>query len=79
MLDQFYHPSGAFHLINALVHANKVFDLVLLPNGGHAWDTHHYALRRVWDYLVQHLQGVEPPPHQALSNGIEFALNNPIE
>ena len=74
MLDQFYHPSGAFRLIDALVKANKVFDLVMLPNGGHAWDTNHYALRRMWDFLVQHLQGIEPPPHCSLSNGIEFAM-----
>ena len=73
LLDPFFHASGVFQLVDALVKENKDFDLVLLPNGGHATDSGHYGLRRSWDYLVTHLQGVKPPSEFRLSNGIEYA------
>ncbi|ETN92060.1 Prolyl tripeptidyl peptidase precursor [Gammaproteobacteria bacterium MOLA455] len=59
-LDQFFHISMTFQLVDALGKANKDVDLLMQPNGGHGWRVKH-AHRRVWDYLVRHLQGVEPP------------------
>ena len=40
--------------------ANKDVDLLIQPNGGHGLRVRN-AHRRGWDYLVQHLQGAEPP------------------
>lgn len=59
MLDDVIPVAGTFRLVEALQQANKDFDLLLLPTLGH--DLPNYAKRRQWDYLVQHLQGCEPP------------------
>ena len=59
LLDQYFHSSMTFQLVDALVKADKDFDLVTQPNGGHGWRVKN-AHRRTWDYLVRDLQGVEP-------------------
>ena len=59
MLNICTAPAATFRVIEALHKANKDFDLILLPNLGHAYST--YPTRRAWDYFVTHLQGVKPP------------------
>ena len=59
MLDDALPVSATFQIVEALQKENKSFDMLLLPNGGH--DKSDYTLRRIWDYLVTHLLGVEPP------------------
>jgi dipeptidyl-peptidase-4 len=62
--------SHTFLLVDALIRANKDFDLLVVPNEGHLlMMTCGYVQRRVWDYFVRHLLGEEPPAHFA----IEFA------
>lgn len=75
LLDPFFHLSGNLQLVDALVKANKDFDLILLPNGSHATDCNHYGIRRIWDYLVTHLQGNKPLSDFRLSSGLEFVLD----
>ncbi|MDA9091299.1 DPP IV N-terminal domain-containing protein [Porticoccaceae bacterium] len=60
LLDMVFHSSMTFQLVDALVKANKDVDLLIQPNGGHGLRVRN-AHRRGWDYLVQHLQGAEPP------------------
>lgn len=60
LLDYGVHPGGLFQLTQALMDANKVFDLVLMPQAGHALPG--YGMVRMWDYFVRHLAGKEPPP-----------------
>ncbi len=59
MLDTTTPPAIVFRVVEALHKANKDFDLLLLPNLGHA--TSSYVKRRTWDYLVEHLLETEPP------------------
>ena len=59
MLDVQCSVAASFRLIEALQKANKDPDIVLLPRGAH--EPSVYANRRTWDYLVQHLQGTQPP------------------
>lgn len=73
MMDPFFTFSGALQLVDALIRKNKIFDMVILPNGVHAWSGSHYALRRIWDYLVCNLHGINPPEFQ-LCSGLEFAM-----
>jgi dipeptidyl-peptidase 4 len=49
-------------VVDALIQANKDFDLLLLPNEPHGYggDT-NYMTRRRWDYFVRYLMGAEPP------------------
>ena len=48
-------------VVDALIKANKDFDLILLPNRGHGFGSEPYMVRRRWDYFVKHLMGAEPP------------------
>jgi dipeptidyl-peptidase-4 len=49
-------------VVNALIAANKDFDLLLFPNRGHGYGSGTaYMTRRRWDYFVRNLMGVEPP------------------
>lgn len=60
MRDNFYHTAGMLQLVDALVRENKKFDMLMLPNEGHMWQQ-AYSLNRAWDYMVEYLQGSQPP------------------
>ncbi len=48
--------------MDALIKANKDFDLILFPSQRHGFGADGpYMMRRRWDYFVTHLLGVEPP------------------
>lgn len=57
-------------LIEALQKANKDVDLICMPNLGN--NMPNYTMRRTWDYLVRHLQAVEPPQHFEYLTGVDF-------
>jgi dipeptidyl aminopeptidase/acylaminoacyl peptidase len=59
LLDPACSPGGMFQLTQALIEANRDFDLVIEPRGGHQLGG--YALRRRLDYLVTHLFRSAPP------------------
>ena len=46
--------------------ANKDFDLLVVPNGGHGAGG-SYGLRRLQDFFALHLQGTVPPNRNAKS------------
>ncbi|HLJ91158.1 MAG TPA: DPP IV N-terminal domain-containing protein [Candidatus Angelobacter sp.] len=48
-------------LADALMKANKDFDMLIVPNQGHLENGNPYLMRRRWDYFVMHLLGVTPP------------------
>ena len=55
-------PSNTLLVADALMKANKDFDLLLLPNARHGFGADGaYIMRRRWDYFVTHLQGNIPP------------------
>jgi dipeptidyl aminopeptidase/acylaminoacyl peptidase len=58
-----------FRLVDALHKANKRFDMLMLPGAGHALVGDEYALQRCWDYLVEHLLGLEPPKSTKCQTG----------
>ena len=61
-MDDNVHPALTLQVANALIAANKDFDLLLLPNRNHQTSFRDpYVLRRLWDYFVRHLLGAEPP------------------
>lgn len=53
-------------VVDALIRANKDFDLLLLPDQHHMHDGQSggYATRRRWDYFVRYLLGAEPPEYE---------------
>lgn len=54
-------PSNTMLVADALIKANKDFDLVMMPNWGHGFGNSPYFMRKRWDYFVKHLLGVDPP------------------
>lgn len=61
-MDDNVPPANTLLVVDALIQANKDFDLVLLPNAHHAYGADSpYATRRRWDYFVRYLAGGEPP------------------
>jgi len=61
-MDTNVPPYQTMLVVDALIKANKDFDLLLLPNANHGYgDASTYMIRRRWDYFVRWLKGVEPP------------------
>ena len=57
-LDRNVDPASTMQVVDALIKADKDFDLLVVPGGGHG--VGRYAARRQADYFVRHLLGVEP-------------------
>jgi dipeptidyl aminopeptidase/acylaminoacyl peptidase len=60
-VDNNVNPVETMRLVDALIKANKDFDMLLVPNMYHGEGRNLYLVRRRWDYFVQHLLGVTPP------------------
>jgi dipeptidyl-peptidase-4 len=61
-MDNNVPPYNTLLVADALIKANKDFDLLMLPNQAHGYGTaSNYMMRRRWDYFVRWLLGVEPP------------------
>jgi dipeptidyl-peptidase-4 len=60
-LDDNVPPNNTLLVVDALIKANKDFDLLLLPNRRHGFGNEAYMVRRRWDYFVKNLLGAEPP------------------
>jgi dipeptidyl aminopeptidase/acylaminoacyl peptidase len=66
-MDDNVHPAQTLRLVDALIKANKDFDLLILPGSDHAAAaTSGYFIRRKWDYFVRNLLGREPPAGYAI-------------
>lgn len=59
-LDRNVDPASTMQVVDALVKADKDFDLLVIPGTGHGAAETPYGKRRRMDYLVRHLLGVEP-------------------
>ena len=61
-MDDNVPPYHTLLVVDALVKANKDFDLIIFPHARHGFgDDFYYMMRRRWDYFVEHLKGVKPP------------------
>lgn len=70
LLDDNVHPSNTLLVVQALIEAEKDFDLLLLPDARHGFGNRRYFMKRRWDYFVRHLQGVEPPAEFRFADNI---------
>lgn len=59
-LDTNVDPSSTMQVADALVKADRDFDLLVIPGAGHGAAETPYGNRRRADFLVRHLLGVEP-------------------
>ena len=60
-MDNNVPPYNTLLVVDALIKANKDFDLLLLPNRNHGFGGEPYMVRRRWDYFVKWLLNAEPP------------------
>ena len=60
-MDTNVPPYNTLLVVDALIKANKDFDLIMLPNRSHGFGNEPYMVRRRWDYFVKYLLGAEPP------------------
>jgi dipeptidyl aminopeptidase/acylaminoacyl peptidase len=60
-MDTNVPPYNTLLVVDALIKANKDFDLLFLPNRNHGFGNEPYMVRRRWDYFVRYLMGATPP------------------
>ncbi|MDB4885419.1 MAG: peptidase dipeptidylpeptidase domain protein [Gemmatimonadetes bacterium] len=61
-MDDNVPPENTMVVVDALIKANKDFDLLMIPNAAHGYGAaSNYMTRRRWDYFVTHLLGAQPP------------------
>ena len=64
-LDTNVDPSSTYQVANALIKANKTFDMLMIPGGSHgagrSAEHPEYGERKRFDFFVQHLLGQQPP------------------
>ena len=68
-VDENVPVSATLQFVNALIAANKDFDLLALPNRRHGFGNEPYMVRRRWDYFVKNFLGAEPPLEYHMHGG----------
>ena len=64
-LDHNVDPASTMQVVNALIRANKDFDLVVFPGADHGAGGGAYGNRRMRDFFVKNLLKVQPPDRNA--------------
>lgn len=55
-MDNNVHPANTMRLVDALIKANKRFDMIILPGKSHGFaDFQPYFTQRLWDHFAEHL------------------------
>jgi len=66
-MDDNVPPNNTMLVVDALIKANKDFDLLIIPNVAHGYAAATpYMTRRRWDYFVRYLAGAVPPTEYEL-------------
>ncbi len=61
-LDDNVPPYNTYLVVEALIKANKDFDLIIFPNARHGYGADSlYMMRRRWDYFVENLLDAKHP------------------
>ncbi|HJT78172.1 MAG TPA: prolyl oligopeptidase family serine peptidase [Gemmataceae bacterium] len=63
-MDTNVPPESTMRFADALIKAGKDFELLVVPGMGHS-NGGAYGVRRMQDFFVRHLHGVEPPDRNA--------------
>ena len=61
-IDENVNPSATFKLAEALIKADKEFDMLIIPSQHHGYTGkfNEYFTKKKWNYFVQYLLGAEP-------------------
>jgi dipeptidyl aminopeptidase/acylaminoacyl peptidase len=68
-MDDNVPPNNTLVVVQALMSANKTFDLLMVPNAHHGYgEQSQYIMRRRWDYFVHYLAGGTPPENYQMKS-----------
>jgi len=60
-IDNNVHPANTMRLADALIRANKRFDMLIIPGARHGFGAaQNYFQQRMFEYFVEHLLGEKP-------------------
>jgi len=76
-IDDNVHVVETMRFADALMKANKNFDMLIVPNMYHGEGGNLYLVRRRWDYFVKYLLGVTPPANFEIHEDREPARMRP--
>jgi dipeptidyl-peptidase-4 len=76
-IDDNVHVVETMRFADALMKANKDFDMLIVPNMYHGEGGNLYLVRRRWDYFVRYLLGVTPPSNIEIHEDREPSLGRP--
>jgi dipeptidyl aminopeptidase/acylaminoacyl peptidase len=79
-LDTNVDPSSTMQVVNALIKANKTFELVVVPGANHGAGG-QFSTRKRNDWFVRNLLGLDPPNWNevTLTNGTDAARGEDLE
>ena len=61
-IDNNVHPANTMRLVDALIKANKRFDMLIIPGARHSYGrAREYFTQRMWEYFAQYLLGDHQP------------------
>lgn len=60
-LDTNVDPASSLQVVNALIKANKSFEMLEVPGAGHGVLSTPYARRKMWDFFLRYLLGRDIP------------------
>ncbi len=63
-MDCNVHPITTLRVVDALIKADREFDMYYVPDAGHQLPA--FNIRMTWNYFTRHLAGVEPPDYRML-------------
>jgi len=72
-MDDNVPPNNTLLVVEALMKANKSFDMLMVPNVHHGYaEMSQYITRRRWDYFVTWLAGGVPPENYQMTSAAEI-------
>jgi len=71
-MDKNVDPSSTYQVVDRLIHADKTFDLLVVPGAGHGTRGPYgpYTEYRLFDYFVHNILGAEPPERNLASSAV---------
>jgi len=77
-LDTNVDPASTMQVVNALIKANKSFDMLVMPGedhgGGRRGPSAPYGDRKVWDFFINHLLDMKTPNWNAIAPPVAPAV-----
>jgi dipeptidyl aminopeptidase/acylaminoacyl peptidase len=64
-MDTNFYPASTIQVVDELIKADKTFDLLVIPGRSHGMGG-AYGTRKLYDFFVHNLLGIDPPHWNAI-------------